>query len=409
MKNIIVQKFGGTSVGSTERIAHVAKIIEAATKNSKVIVVVSAMSGETDRLIELSKSFSSTPNKREFDALISTGEKVSASLLAMALESEGISAKSYSASQVSLRTTSQFSKAKILDIDKQRMQKILEEDNVPIITGFQGITEEGDVTTLGRGGSDTTAVAIAAAVDAKRCDIFTDVEGVFTTDPNIEPKARKLDKITFEDISMEGMLELSGQGAKVIQIRAVEFANKYRVPVRVLSSFSEGTGTMINLDDNNMEDAEISGIAFQKNQTKVTFTAVEDTPGIASKILGPLSDADIQVDVIVQNVGIEGKTDFTFTIDSDEKSRLDRVVPIIQESINYRDILIDNKIAKVSIVGVGIRSHAGVASKAFRALAEHNINIGMISTSEIKMTIVIAKNDLEKAVRVLHDEFELEK
>ncbi|MDA9739222.1 MAG: aspartate kinase [Pseudomonadota bacterium] len=404
MKNIIVQKFGGTSVGSTERIAHVAKIIEAATKNSKVIVVVSAMSGETDRLIELSKSFSSTPNKREFDALISTGEKVSASLLAMALESEGISAKSYSASQVSLRTTSQFSKAKILDIDKQRMQKILEEDNVPIITGFQGITEGGDVTTLGRGGSDTTAVAIAAAVDAKRCDIYTDVDGIYTTDPNVVPSAKKL-----EQISMEGMLELSGQGAKVIQIRAVEFANKYRVPVRVLSSFSEGTGTMINLDDNNMEDAEISGIAFQKNQTKVTFTAVEDTPGIASKILGPLSDADIQVDVIVQNVGIEGKTDFTFTIDSDEKSLLDRVVPIIQESINYKDILIDNKIAKVSIVGVGIRSHAGVASKAFRALAEHNINIGMISTSEIKMTIVIAKNDLEKAVRVLHDEFELEK
>ncbi len=404
MKNIIVQKFGGTSVGSTERIAHVAKIIEAATKNSKVIVVVSAMSGETDRLIELSKSFSSTPNKREFDALISTGEKVSASLLAMALESEGISAKSYSASQVSLRTTSQFSKAKILDIDKQRMQKILEEDNVPIITGFQGITEGGDVTTLGRGGSDTTAVAIAAAVDAKRCDIYTDVDGIYTTDPNVVPSAKKL-----EQISMEGMLELSGQGAKVIQIRAVEFANKYRVPVRVLSSFSEGTGTMINLDDNNMEDAEISGIAFQKNQTKVTFTAVEDTPGIASKILGPLSDADIQVDVIVQNVGIEGKTDFTFTIDSDEKFLLDRVVPIIQESINYKDILIDNKIAKVSIVGVGIRSHAGVASKAFRALAEHNINIGMISTSEIKMTIVIAKNDLEKAVRVLHDEFELEK
>ena len=404
MKNIIVQKFGGTSVGSTERIAHVAKIIEAATKNSKVIVVVSAMSGETDRLIELSKSFSSTPNKREFDALISTGEKVSASLLAMALESEGISAKSYSASQVSLRTTSEFSKAKILDIDKQRMQKILEEDNVPIITGFQGITEGGDVTTLGRGGSDTTAVAIAAAVDAKRCDIYTDVDGIYTTDPNVVPSAKKL-----EQISMEGMLELSGQGAKVIQIRAVEFANKYRVPVRVLSSFSEGTGTMINLDDNNMEDAEISGIAFQKNQTKVTFTAVEDTPGIASKILGPLSDADIQVDVIVQNVGIEGKTDFTFTIDSDEKSLLDRVVPIIQESINYKDILIDNKIAKVSIVGVGIRSHAGVASKAFRALAKHNINIGMISTSEIKMTIVIAKNDLEKAVRVLHDEFELEK
>ena len=404
MKNIIVQKFGGTSVGSTERIAHVAKIIEAASKTSKVIVVVSAMSGETDRLIELSKSFSSTPNKREFDALISTGEKVSASLLAMALESEGISAKSYSASQVSLKTTSQFSKAKILDIDKQRMQKILEEDNVPIITGFQGITEGGDVTTLGRGGSDTTAVAIAAAVYAKRCDIYTDVDGIYTTDPNVVPSAKKL-----EQISMEGMLELSGQGAKVIQIRAVEFANKYRVPVRVLSSFSEGTGTMINLDDNNMEDAEISGIAFQKNQTKVTFTAVEDTPGIASKILGPLSDADIQVDVIVQNVGIEGKTDFTFTIDSDEKSLLDRVVPIIQESINYKDILIDNQIAKVSIVGVGIRSHAGVASKAFRALAEHNINIGMISTSEIKMTIVIAKNDLEKAVRVLHDEFELEK
>ena len=386
MQQVIVQKFGGTSVGSGERIAAVAEIIKNEAEMNTVVVVVSAMAGETDRLIELSKQFGDNQNKREFDALISTGEKVSASLLAMALNSLGLKAKSYSAAQVSLKTTSNFSKAMILDIDKTKMEEILSDDSIPIITGFQGITETGEVTTLGRGGSDTTAVAIAASIKADRCDIYTDVDGIYTTDPRIVPNAKKLDAI-----SMEGMLELAGQGAKVIQIRAVEFANKFKVPVRVLSSFSPGTGTMITLENETMENAEISGIAFQKDQTKVTFTAVEDTPGIASKILGPLSESDIKVDVIVQNVGIEGKTDFTFTISTDEKA------------------LLDDAIAKVSIVGVGIRSHAGVAAKAFQALSENEINIVMISTSEIKLTLVIEKDDLEKAVKVLHDVFELEK
>ena len=404
MQQVIVQKFGGTSVGSGERIAAVAGIIKKEAEINSVVVVVSAMAGETDRLIELSKQFGDNQNKREFDALISTGEKVSASLLAMALNSLGLKAKSYSAAQVALKTTSNFSKAMILDIDKAKMEEILTDDSIPIITGFQGITETGEVTTLGRGGSDTTAVAIAASIKADRCDIYTDVDGIYTTDPRIVPNAKKLDAI-----SMEGMLELAGQGAKVIQIRAVEFANKFKVPVRVLSSFSPGTGTMITLENESMENAEISGIAFQKDQTKVTFTAVEDTPGIASKILGPLSESDIKVDVIVQNVGIEGKTDFTFTISTDEKALLDDAIENIQKSINYRELIIDDAIAKVSIVGVGIRSHAGVAAKAFQALSENEINIVMISTSEIKLTLVIKKDDLEKAVKVLHDVFELEK
>ena len=404
MQQVIVQKFGGTSVGSGERISAVAEIIKNEAEMNTVVVVVSAMAGETDRLIELSKLFGDNPNKREFDALISTGEKVSASLLAMALNSLGLKAKSYSAAQVALKTTSNFSKAKILDIDNAKMEEILADGSIPIITGFQGITETGEVTTLGRGGSDTTAVAIAASLKANRCDIYTDVDGIYTTDPRIVPNAKKLDVI-----SMEGMLELAGQGAKVIQIRAVEFANKFKVPVRVLSSFSSGTGTMITLENETMENAEISGIAFQKDQTKVTFTAVEDTPGIASKILGPLSESDIKVDVIVQNVGIEGKTDFTFTIASDEKSLLDEAINKIQKSINYKEVIIDDEIAKVSIVGVGIRSHAGVAAKAFQALSENEINIGMISTSEIKLTLVIKKDDLEKAVKVLHDVFELDK
>ena len=404
MQQVIVQKFGGTSVGSGERIAAVAEIIKKEAEINNVVIVVSAMAGETDRLIELSKQFGDNQNKREFDALISTGEKVSASLLAMALNSLGLKAKSYSAAQVALKTTSNFSKAMILDIDKVKMEEILKDDSIPIITGFQGITETGEVTTLGRGGSDTTAVAIAASLKANRCDIYTDVDGIYTTDPRIVPNAKKLDAI-----SMEGMLELAGQGAKVIQIRAVEFANKFKVPVRVLSSFSSGTGTMITLENDTMENAEISGIAFQTDQTKVTFTAVEDTPGIASKILGPLSELDMKVDVIVQNVGIVGKTDFSFTIATEEKSLLDEAINNIQKSINYKELIIDDEIAKVSIVGVGIRSHAGVAAKAFQALSENEINIGMISTSEIKLTLVIKKDDLEKAVKVLHDVFELDK
>ena len=303
MSDIIVQKFGGTSVGSVERIDAVAEIIKNASISNQVIVVVSAMGGETNKLIELSKHFGENPNKREFDALVSTGETVSSALLAMALHSKGIKAKSYSASQISMKTTDSYSKAKILDVNADKILEVVKDNTIPIITGFQGVTEGGDVTTLGRGGSDTTAVAIAAQVGAMRCDIYTDVDGIYTTDPKIVSNAKKLDSIT-----MEEMLELAGQGAKVIQTRAVEFANKYDVPVRVLSSFNDGKGTLISLRDESMENALVSGIAFQKNQVKFTLHGVGDIPGTAFKILGPISDAEIEVDVIVQNISFDGKT-----------------------------------------------------------------------------------------------------
>ena len=403
MAEIIVQKFGGTSVGSVERIAEVAKIVEKSAQENNIIVVVSAMSGETNRLIALAKSFGENPNKREFDALISTGEKVSASLLAIALNQIGIKAKSFSAAQISMKTTNNFSKAKILDIDDRKILDTLADGYIPIITGFQGITETGDVTTLGRGGSDTTAVAIAASVKAKQCDIYTDVDGIYTTDPRMVPNAKKLDAI-----SMEEMLEMAGKGAKVIQIRAVEFANKFNVPVRVLSSFEQGNGTLIYLkDDNNMENALVSGIAFQKDQVKITLHGVTDTPGIAYQILGPLSDENIEVDVIVQNVSVNGKTDFTFTVSEEDKSNAENVLKNLQD-VTFDDLIIDSDVAKVSLVGVGMRTHAGVASTAFKALSDNEINIQMISTSEIKITIVIKEGALESAVKALHSAFELE-
>ena len=404
MPNIIVQKFGGTSVGSEERIASVAKIVQKASLDNSIVVVVSAMSGETNRLINLAKSFGDNPSKREFDALISTGEKVSAALLAMALQQIGVPAKSFSASQISMKTTSTYSKAKILEVDGNKIQETLDAGIVPIITGFQGITESGDVTTLGRGGSDTTAVAIAAQMKAERCDIYTDVDGIYTTDPRIVPKAKKLDTIT-----MEEMLEMAGQGAKVIQIRAVEFANKYKVPVRVLSSFESGNGTLISLEENNMENGLVSGIAFQKDQVKFTLHGVSDTPGMAYGILGPLSDANIEVDVIVQNVSVNGKTDFTFTVSKDDEIAASGVIDSLKGSLEFDDLLIDSSIAKVSLVGVGMRSHAGIASSAFKALSEAGINIQMISTSEIKITIVIQEKEADQAVNALHNEFELEK
>ena len=403
MSNIVVQKFGGTSVGSEERIAAVAKIIKKASEKNSLVVVVSAMSGETNRLINLANSFGDNPSKREFDALISTGEKVSAALLAMALHQIGVGAKSYTASQISMRTTDSYSKAKILDVDGKKIKDTLDAGIVPIITGFQGITESGDVTTLGRGGSDTTAVAIAAQMKAKRCDIFTDVDGIYTTDPRIVPEAKKLDSIT-----MEEMLEMSGQGAKVIQIRAVEFANKYKVPVRVLSSFESGNGTLISLEDKNMENGLVSGIAFQKNQIKFTLHGVSDTPGMAYGILGPLSDANIEVDVIVQNVSVNGKTDFTFTVSKEDEVTATNVINIVKESLEFDDLLIDPNIAKVSLVGVGMRTHAGIASTAFKALSEKGVNIQMISTSEIKITIVINENNVDNAVKALHSAFKLE-
>ena len=404
MSRMIVQKFGGTSVGSEERIASVAQIIQKASIDNSVIVVVSAMSGETNRLIKLAKSFGENPSKREFDALISTGEKVSAALLAMALHQIGIKAKSYTASQISMRTTDSYSKAKILDVDGQKIQDALNQGIIPIITGFQGITESGDVTTLGRGGSDTTAVAIAAQMKAERCDIYTDVDGIYTTDPRVVPEAKKLDKIT-----MEEMLEMAGQGAKVIQIRAVEFANKYNIPVRVLSSFEPGSGTLISLEEKDMENGLVSGIAFQKDQMKYTLHGVSDTPGIAYSILGPLSDANIEVDVIVQNISVDGKTDFTFTVSKEDEHATSEVIKQMKNSLDFDDVIVDSQIAKVSLVGVGMRTHAGIASTAFKALSENDVNIQMISTSEIKITIVINESAVTKAVKALHEAFELEK
>ena len=404
MSDIIVQKFGGTSVGSVDRIDAVANIIKNASKDQKIIVVVSAMSGETNKLINLANHFGKNPDKREFDALVSTGETISSALLAMALHSKGVSAKSYSASQISMKTTDSFSKAKILDVDATKIMNVVDDGIIPIITGFQGITEGGDVTTLGRGGSDTTAVAIAAQVGAKRCDIYTDVDGVYTTDPKVVSNAKKLDSIT-----MEEMLELAGQGAKVMQTRAVEFANKFGVPVRVLSSFKDGSGTLISLEDKTMENAAVSGIAFQKDQVKFTLHGVDDTPGIAYKILGPISDGDIEVDVIVQNVSVDGKTDFTFTVSSDDEKAVDNIIKSNKDEIDYRELMIDSNIAKVSIVGAGMRSQTGVASRAFKALSNNEVNIEIICTSEIKITMVINEGSVDKAVNILHDEFELDK
>ena len=402
--DIVVQKFGGTSVGSVERIAAVAELIKKSSNEDKLVVVVSAMSGETNKLISLAKNFSENPNRREFDALVSTGEKVSSSLLAIALDSIGVKAKSLSASQISMKTTNSHSKARILDIDSSKIIQTIEEGYVPIITGFQGVTEHGDVTTLGRGGSDTTAVAVAANLKAKRCDIYTDVDGIYTTDPRVVPEAKKLDSIT-----MEEMLEMAGKGAKVIQIRAVEFANKFKVPVRVLSSFEPGSGTLISLEENNMENALVSGIAFQKDQVKITLHGVVDTPGIAYGILGPLSDENIEVDVIVQNVSVNGKTDFTFTVSKEDELSATNIVKANKNALQYEDVLVDPSISKVSLVGVGMRTHAGIASEAFKSLAENDINIQMISTSEIKITIVINEVNTDKAVKCLHKTFNLDK
>ena len=398
----IILKFGGTSVGSTDRISAVANIIKAGCDEASPVVVVSAMSGETNRLIELANSFGNEPNKREFDALVSTGEKVSASLVAIALNQLGLKAKSFSAAQIGMKTTANFSRAKIINLDKEVIFKAIENGYIPIITGFQGITSDGDTTTMGRGGSDTTAVAIAASIKSKRCDIYTDVDGIYTTDPRIVPNAKKLDSINIEE-----MLELSGQGAKVMQIRAVEFANKYKVLVRVLSSFEPGSGTLILQEEDAMEDAVITGIASQKDQTKFTLHGVGDTPGIASGILSPVSDAGIEVDVIVQNVSVSGKTDFTFTVGTADRDEVESVLKEKMQGISYDELIINEAIGKVSLVGVGMRSHAGIASTAFNALADAGINIQMISTSEIKITIVIAVDQLDQAVKTLHAAFNL--
>lgn len=402
---LIVQKYGGTSVGTVERIQAVAdKVIETKNQGHQVVVVVSAMSGETDRLLSLAKSITDTPTPRELDVLLSTGEQTTIALLSMALEEKGHSAVSYTGGQVHIRTDDAHNKARIVEIESARVHKQLNDGKVVVIAGFQGVDENGNITTLGRGGSDTTAVAMAAALKADECRIYTDVDGVYTADPRIVTDARRMPFITYEE-----MLEMASLGSKVLQIRSVEFARKYNVNLRVLSSFEDGPGTLITDEDENMEAALISGIAHNKDEAKLTIVGVPDDPGIASKILGPIADANIEVDMIVQNVGLDNSTDFTFTVN---RTDYDKALSILQEtakSINAKDVSGDNRIVKISIVGVGMRSHAGIASKMFRALAHEGINIQMISTSEIKVSVVVAENYLELGVRTLHAAFGLEK
>jgi aspartate kinase len=404
--SVIVQKFGGTSVGTIERIEQVAEKVAGFRANGdSVVVVVSAMSGETNRLIALAHEVQDRPVPREMDVLVSTGEQVTTALLSMALNKRGVKAKSYNGSQVRILTDDAHTKARIREIDDQRLHADLEQGYVIVVAGFQGVDEQGNITTLGRGGSDTTAVALAAALKADECQIYTDVDGVYTTDPRVVDGARRLDKITFEE-----MLEMASMGSKVLQIRAVEFAGKYNVPLRVLHSFQDGPGTLITIEEEDaMETPTIAGIAFNRDEAKLTMLGVPDMPGIAHHILGPIGDANIEVDVIVQNVADDKTTDFTFTVGRNDLDRAEEVLRGVAEEINAVEVRSDNKIAKVSVVGVGMRSHAGVASQMFAALAEVGINIQMITTSEIKISVIIEEKFLELAVRALHSSFELEK
>ena len=402
---LYVQKYGGTSVGSVERIEAVAdKVKRFKEQGHDIVVVVSAMSGETNRLIGLAKEIQETPDPREYDVLVSTGEQVTISLLSMALKKHGLGARSFTGGQVRIHTDSAHTKARIQDIDTTVMRAELDAGNVVVVAGFQGMDDEGNITTLGRGGSDTTGVALAAALKADECQIYTDVDGVYTTDPRVVESARRLDKITFEE-----MLEMASLGSKVLQIRSVEFAGKYKVPLRVLSSFQDGGGTLITTeDDNNVENPIISGIAFNRDEAKLTVLGVPDLPGVASRILGPISDANIEVDMIVQNVAADQTTDFTFTVHRNDYDKALSILNTISTELKAREVKGDNKIAKVSIVGVGMRSHAGVASKMFTTLAQENINIQMISTSEIKVSVVISEKYMELAVRALHSTFDLD-
>ncbi len=405
--SLIVQKYGGTSVGSVERIKSVAQRIARWKKEGHdIIVVPSAMSGETNRLLALAKEISPNPSPRELDVVASTGEQVTIALLSIALQEEGVKAKSYTGSQVRVLTDSTFTKARILHIDDARIRDDLAEGNVLVVAGFQGADEYGNITTLGRGGSDTSAVALAAALKADECQIYTDVDGVYTTDPRIVPEARKLDTITFEE-----MLEMASLGSKVLQIRAVEFAGKYKVKLRVLSSFEDaGEGTLITIEeDKKMEEPIISGIAHSRDEAKLTIMGVPDIPGIASKILGPIAKANIDVDMIIQNIGSDGLTDFSFTVARSEYSKALAILQDIAKEMGARGANGDNKICKVSAVGVGMRSHPGVASQMFSALANENINIQMISTSEIKISVVIEEKYMELAIRTLHKAFSLDK
>jgi len=404
---LIVQKFGGTSVATTDRIKNVAKrVARWKAQGHDVIVVPSAMSGETNRLIGLAKEISTIPDPRELDVIASTGEQVTIGLLAMAIHEQGFKAKSYTGPQVRVLTDSTFTKARILQIDDEKIRRDLAHGYVVVVAGFQGADEDGNITTLGRGGSDTSAVALAAALKADECQIYTDVDGVYTTDPRVVPEARKLDTITFEE-----MLEMASLGSKVLQIRSVEFAGKYKVKLRVLSSFEdEGEGTLITVEeDKQMEQPIISGIAFNRDEAKLTVLGVPDVPGIAYKILGPIADANIDVDMIIQNVSHDGTTDFSFTVNRTDYVKAQGMLKEIAEKAGARGVVGDNKTCKVSAVGVGMRSHPGVASKMFKVLGAEGINIQMISTSEIKISVVIEEKYLELAVRVLHKAFNLDK
>lgn len=407
---LIVQKYGGTSVGTLERIQHVAeKVAKYKEQGHELVVVLSAMSGETDRLTEMAHALTRRPTPREMDVLLSTGEQVTIALLSIALQARGVPARSYTGAQVKIETDAAHNKARIRSIQPERICADLERGRVVVVAGFQGVDEEGNITTLGRGGSDTTAVALAAALKAEECQIYTDVDGVYTTDPRIEPHARRLDRITFEE-----MLELASLGSKVLQIRAVEFAGKYAVPVRVLSTFEDGPGTLITLEDYGVEEPLVTGIAVDQDEAQLTVLGVPDKPGIAYSLLGPIGDANIEVDMILQNVSGDVATDytsadFTFTV---HKRDYERALDLLQEAaqgLGAREVSGNTDIAKLSLVGVGMRSHAGVASRMFKTLAEENINIRMISTTEIKISVVILSKYKELAVRALHEAFELER
>ncbi|HGX93694.1 MAG TPA: aspartate kinase [Candidatus Tenderia sp.] len=402
---LIVQKYGGTSVGTVERIEAVAdKVKKWRDDGNDIVVVVSAMSGETNRLVALAQSIQEVPSPREYDVLLSTGEQVTIALLSMALEKRGCPARSYTGAQVHILTDGTHNKARILEIDDRRMRADLDRGRVVVVAGFQGRDEDGNITTLGRGGSDTTAVALAAALKAEECQIYTDVDGVYTTDPRVVPEARRLERITFEE-----MLEMASLGSKVLQIRSVEFAGKYNVPLRVLSSFTEGGGTLISYEEGIMEEALISGIAFNRDEAKLTIVGVPDTPGVAGDILEPIGAANIEVDMIIQNIGEDGTTDFTFTVHRNDYNKALRTLSNTSEELGAREVVGDDKIVKVSLVGVGMRSHVGIASTMFKTLAAEGINIRMISTSEIKISVVIDEKYLELAVRALHSAFGLDK
>ena len=404
MEKLLVQKFGGTSLEDANRIEVVADIIaKTISEGNKVAVVLSAMGEETDRLIDLAKSIHAEPNLREYDALVSTGEQISVALMAMALNKRKLKAKSYTAYQLGIKTNKTHGRARIVDVKVDKLKKQLKKGVIPVITGFQGMNDEGDITTLGRGGSDTTGVALAVALQADECQIYTDVDGVFTTDPRICSKARLLDQISFDE-----MLELSSAGTKVLQLRAVEYASKHDMPIRVLSSFSESKGTLVE-EKEDMERPVISGLSSIDTEAKLTIRGVPDLPGVAAKILGPVSDAGIDVDVIVQNISADNTTDFTFTVDQSDAVAAKKILKETSESLGGGSIEVDDDIAKVSIVGRGMRGQSGIASKMFQALADHEINILMITTSEIKISVVIQKGLMEKAVNALHDTFQLDK